>query len=255
MSVDTIIVNFRTKELALDATRSVIDEPETNRVILVDNGSGDDSAEWLRAHLQSTKATVISSEKNLGFGGGNNLGAEEAEADLLFLLNSDATIQPGGLASLIEAMNPAVGVAAPAIYLPSGELQDDAFGPFPTPGRLLTGRARRTSNSEHPDWVTGCAMLVRRREFVELGGFDEDLFMYFEDVDLCRRYADRGLRTVRAPAAKVIHLGGASRASTKAQKEQFRKSMDYYLEKHGFPATSRAVVKMARTLRAKIRGH
>lgn len=254
-SVDTVIVNFRTKELTLDAVKSVLDEPQTKSVIVVENGSEDDSAAWLAENLKDSRIKLLVSEKNLGFGGGNDLGAGSASAEFVFFLNSDATLEPGGLALMVERLNdPTVGVVGSAIYLPSGELQPNVFGLFPTPSRILSRRAASSSDSPEPDWVSGAAMMVRRAEFLDLKGFDERLFMYMEDVDLCKRYRDRGLRVVREPSAKVVHLGGGSKASSKAQKEQFRRSTDYYLEKHGFSASSRAAVKAVRALYGKVRG-
>jgi N-acetylglucosaminyl-diphospho-decaprenol L-rhamnosyltransferase len=256
-SVDTIIVNFRTKELTLDAARSVLSEPETSSVIVVDNGSGDGSREWLRAQLiDSDKANLIDAEENLGFGGGNNLGVRAASAEYVFLLNSDATLEPGGLAPLVRALeNPSVGVVAPAVVLANGyQFQLDAQGIFPTPGAILSRRAAMQVDSLEPDWVTGAAMMMRRTEFLDLGGFDEELFMYLEDVDLCKRYRDRGLVVARELSSKVIHLGGGSKESSKAQKEQFARSTDYYLKKHGFGPASRTAVKVLRAAYRLLRG-
>lgn len=254
-NVDTIIVNFRTKELTLDAARSVAGEPETGAVIVVENGSGDDSAAWLSSRLPDNAKLVVS-EKNLGFGGGNNLGVRNSSAEYIFLLNSDAFIESGALSRLVSRLSDqTVGAVAPAIYLPGGqELQTDVVGLFPTPSRILTRQTNCPIDTSEPDWVSGAAMMLRRSQFVELGGFDEELFMYLEDVDLCKRLRDRGLRVVREPSAKVIHLGGASRSSTKSQKEQFRSSTDYYLSKHGFNAASRATVRAVRAIYARLRG-
>jgi N-acetylglucosaminyl-diphospho-decaprenol L-rhamnosyltransferase len=255
-TVDAIIVNFRTKELTLDAARSVLSEPETNSVIVVENGSGDDSLEWLQTQLKDTKAKVINAERNLGFGGGNNKGIWAATADYVFLLNSDAFIERGALSALTKRLDdPSIGVVAPAVYLEDGEqLQTDSQGIFPTPAAIVSRKAAKPIDSIEPDWVTGAAMMMRRSELLELGGFDENLFMYLEDVDLCKRYRDLGLRVVRELSAKVIHLGGGSKESTKAQKEQFAKSTDYFLKKHGFGPASRTTVKALRAAYRLMRG-
>ncbi len=253
--VDTIIVNFRTKELTLGAVRSVVDEPETHQVIVVENGSEDDSADWLTDELRGTKAEVLVSTKNLGFGGGNNLGARAATSEFLFFLNSDATLRPGGLGKLPPRLsNPAVGVVGAGIDLPSGEPQPNVHGVFPTPARILSRAAAKSIGTGEPDWVSGAAMMVRRKDFLDLGGFDENLFMYLEDVDLCKRYADRGLKVVRETEATIVHVGGASAQTSKSQKEQFRRSTDYYLKKHGFDVASRAAVRVARALYSRVSG-
>lgn len=253
-TVDTVIVNFRTKELTLASANSVLGEPETNSVIVVENGSGDDSGAWLTAQLAGSKAKMTSSEKNLGFGGGNNFGVQEATADYIFLLNSDATIKPGALGVLIECLkDPQVGIAAPAIYVPDGSRQSDAVGIFPTPWAILSGKSKRPPTSSTADWVTGAAMMMRRTEFLELGGFDEEFFMYLEDVDLCKRYHDKGFQIRCAPAAEVVHLGGGSKSSSAAQKAQFSSSTDYYLRKHGFSWVSRTLLKAARAIYTAVR--
>jgi GT2 family glycosyltransferase len=254
-SVDTIIVNFRTKELTLAAVNSAIEEPETGKVIVVENNSDDYSYEWLDEHLPD-RAELVMSEENLGFGGGNNLGLEHATADHIFLLNSDATLDTGSLAPLIARLeDPTVGIVAPAIYVPPDRhLQPDVLGNFPTPSKILTRKTNTDLENLEPDWVSGCAMLLRRQEMLDLGGFDENLFMYLEDVDLCKRYREKGQRIVREMTAGVVHLGGASVTSTKQQKEQFRKSTDYYLGKHGASGLSRATVRAAQSIYAKLRG-
>lgn len=253
--VDTIIVNFRTPELTLEAVNSVLDEPETNQVIVVENGSGDDSAKLLKTRLPD-KTKLVVSEKNLGFGGGNNLGLQHATADYIFLLNSDATVDQGSLEPLVARLHDnTIGIVAPAIYVPPDRhLQPDVLGHFPTPSRILTRKTNTTLENLEPDWVSGCAMLLRREEMLDLGGFDENLFMYLEDVDLCKRYRNKGQRIVREQTAGVVHLGGASATSNSQQKAQFRKSTDYYLTKHGFSTLSRATVRTAQAIYAKLRG-
>jgi N-acetylglucosaminyl-diphospho-decaprenol L-rhamnosyltransferase len=252
--VDVVIVNFRTKELTLDAALSALAEPETNKVIVVENGSGDDSAAWLKANLTDPNTQILVSEKNLGFGGGNNLGVRGATAEFVFLLNSDATVLPGALALLAEKLkDPTIGIVAPAILMPNQELQPNVYGLFPTPARILSRKAANSPETNQPDWISGAAMMLRRQEFLDIGGFDENLFMYMEDVDLCKRYSDKGLRIEREPSAKIVHLGGASATTSKSQKEQFRKSTDYYLEKHGFSPASRATVRAVRSMVSRLR--
>lgn len=257
MSVDTIIVNFRTPDLTLKAVESVLHDPLTRSVIVVENGSGDNSAQILASKLTSPKIKLIISEKNLGFGGGNNLGAASATSKFIFLLNSDAYLSHGGLAPLVEAIKPQVGIAAPFVFQPrdgAQVLQDRNFGLFPTPARLLTGKLQSWTPETAAEWVSGVAFMMRRSDFLGLGGFDERIFMYLEDVDLCKRIVDQGKQIVRVAHTEVVHLGGSSAVSSATQKRQFRESTDYYLQKHGFGAAGRQAVKTVRAVRAKLRG-
>ena len=236
--VATIIVNFRTPELTLDAVRSVLGEPETAEVIVVENASGDDSERLLREGIGGgSRVEMIVAESNRGFGAGNNLGAHAATAPILFLLNSDAILHRGCLRLLVKALeeHPEVGVVAPRLLLGDGTEQQDAFGAFPTVGSILRNRLPDVQDPLHPDWVTGAAMAMRREEFLRLGGFDERIFMYGEDSKLCSDYARKGLGTLRVPEAVVTHLVGQSRTSSEAQRSQHLAGRDMLMRSRGTP--------------------
>lgn len=250
--VSTVIVNFRTPELTLDAVRSVLDEPETHEVIVVENGSGDDSWERL-GQFECPRVKRIRSERNLGFGGGNNLGAKAATGELLFLLNSDALLQPGALRLLSDALAPAIGVVAPRLVLPDGADQADAYGPFPTLSRILRG-VHYGGDPESPDWVSGAAMLLRREDFLKVGGFDERYFMYLEDTRLCWDLHRRGLRTRRVPAAHVTHLGGGSKLTKDAQIAQYLESRERFLRDSGTGPLGIAVNRLGLAAKSTLRG-
>jgi N-acetylglucosaminyl-diphospho-decaprenol L-rhamnosyltransferase len=249
-NVDVIIVNYRTKELTAAAVRSVLREPELARVLIVENTSGDDSADYLRDAFINQPVEILISAKNLGFGGANNFAATLSTAKYLFFLNSDAVLRPGGLDLLRTALeeHPKTGVVAPAVYIADGEtLQSDAQGAFPTPLSLMTRGSKKTITDLHPDWVSGVAFMVRREEFLDVGGFDPVLFMYYEDIDLCRRYRAAGFTILRELKAEVVHLGGASRQSSLKQKTQYFQSQDQYLRLAGYLSLSRLLVRIMRS--------
>lgn len=236
--VATIIVNFRTPKLTIDAVRSVLDEPETAQVIVVDNASGDDSEVTLRSGLpDDPRVELIVAGENRGFGAGNNLGARAATAPILFLLNSDALLHAGSMRLLVAALeeHPEVGIVAPRLLLQDGTEQSDAYGAFPTVLSIARNRLPAARDPLHPDWVTGAAMMMRRSEFLDLGGFDERIFMYGEDSKLCSDYARRGLGTIRVPEAKVTHLVGQSRTSSEAQRAQHLAGRDILMRSRGTP--------------------
>jgi len=182
-------------------------------------------------------------------------GVEGAEgAELLWVLNPDCDVQPGAFAALVETLDahPECAVAAPRLLNADGSVQASARGE-PNAWTGLFGRhslltkyfpsstaARRNLpardlvdsgvDSAAVDWVMAAAMLVRRKPFDEVGGFDERYFLYWEDADLCRRLRDRGWTTRYVPRAVVTHPGGASAAtdSALAIREFHRSAYRYY---------------------------
>ncbi len=255
-NVDTIIVNYKTPDLTIHAVKSVLAEPETASVIVVDNASGDGSAAKLTAEFANTPSVkIIASDKNLGFGGGNNLGAENATAEYIFLLNSDAFVRPGCLAALRKTLveNPNIGLVAPAVYLKeTGALQDATHGVFPTPANIFLRRNTVTTADLAPDWISGVAFLARREEFRKIGGFDLDYFMYYEDVDLCRRYHQSGYRMQREMSAEIVHALGQS-MNMAARRKAAYESQDVYLKKSGVGPFTRAMVSVCRTVFNRLR--
>ncbi len=190
---------------------------------LVDNASGDGSADMVAQ--QFPWATLIRSEKNIGFGGGNNLALRVASGDYIFLCNPDLTLFAGELEKWMEWMDehPLVGVSTPRVLNPDGSDQVSCYR-FP---QLLTPLLRRSALGRLPwarrhlhaytmaemdrekeqdvDWGFGAALLIRRDVLEKIGHFDERFFMYFEDADLCRRAWEAGSRVCYTPVAKVMH--------------------------------------------------
>jgi len=256
-SVAVVVVNYRTAELAAEAVRSVLPDPLVHEVVVVDNASGDGSVDTLRSAFPDLVVRIVASPTNLGFGRGANLGVSLSRAPFVFLLNSDAVVRPGALARLcrVLAEDAVVGVVAPAVYLADGRtLQADAYGSLPARNALLRmdvrKRGRRSGRADDaPGWVSGAAMMLRRDDFVALGGFDPAFTMYLEDVDLCRRLQTTGRRIVREPAAAVVHLGGRSSATRITRFDQFHRSKAVYLRKAGagpFQLRCAAALRLAR---------
>lgn len=252
-----LIVNFRTPVLSVQAVVSTLADPDVSEVIVVENGSGDGSAELLAAALPTDpRITLVTSPTNLGFGRANNLGAEQATSPFLFLLNSDAELRSGGigkLAAALEGEHPCSIVAPEVRTSPRDELQIDAAGRFPSAANVITGRVSRPSNPSSPDWVSGCAMLLRRDSFRDLGGFDPGFFMYLEDVHLCWKARQAG-GTIRIErSVKVTHLGGASyRSAVRTPKPEYARSHDLYLQKTGASYATRTLVRSIRAARDSV---
>jgi N-acetylglucosaminyl-diphospho-decaprenol L-rhamnosyltransferase len=260
-STVVVIVNYRTKELTRAAISSVLPEPEVDEVVVVDNGSGDGSAEYLRSAFAGEAVHVIESGTNRGFGPAVNLGVGAAHAPLLLILNSDATLRAGSLARLAQHLisDPAIGIVAPSVYEADGRtLQPGTYGRLPMRRDILlsSGWVRpRTDDPRYartPEWVSGVAMLVRRADFLAVGGFDPAFTMYLEDVDLCRRLREAGLSIRREPAAVVVHEGGRSWQSTRDQRRRFHDSKLRYFENLGVTRIELQCVRLAGLVRTSL---
>lgn len=196
------------------------------RVILVDNGSEDQSPDAIEERFPSVK--VIRNRANLGFAEGNNVGIRAAlrdGADHVLLLNNDTTVEPDFLRLLIEAMknDRAIGIASPKIMFFSERNRLWFAGGYylafiNKPSHRFYGQidAGQVKNPAETDWVSGCCMLIKREVFEKIGFLDDDYFLYNEDVDFCARAKEAGYTIVVVPAARIYHkfaasMGGSSR--------------------------------------------
>lgn len=246
-----IVLNYRTPDMTIDCLATLEGEMDgRTRVVVVDNASGDGSAERLEAAVAergwSAWATVLRSPVNGGFAAGNNLGIRSVDAAAYFLLNSDTLVRPGALRTLREVMDarPDAGLIAPGLLRASGE-PDDSFFRIPGPlselvrgantgpvTRLLGRHAVTLPPSEEPvepGWVGFAAVVVRREVIAQVGLLDEGYFMYFEDVDYCRRVRKAGWKILYWPAAKIVHLLGGSSQVTQ-QEKLHRRAPRYFYE-------------------------
>lgn len=193
-------------------------------VVLADNGSTDRVPEREAAARPDVRLLHLGS--NGGYGRAANAGAAGTSGEWLVVANPDIEWSPGSLDLLLEAGErwPRAGAIGPAILTPEGDLYPSARA-FPSLGRGIghalfgwwwptnpwTREYRRESGAptEGPTgWLSGSCLLLRRDAFDDVGGFDPTFFMYFEDLDLCRRLEAAGWERVHVPAAVVRHTGG-----------------------------------------------
>jgi hypothetical protein len=157
--------------------------------------------------------SVIANATARGFGANHNAAFRAARGDFFCVLNPDVRFDSDPFPALVGALADAkVGVAAPVVLSPGGAIEDSARK-YPTP--LSVAKKAFASRPQldyaigeapfSPDWVGGMFMLFRREAFERAGGFDERYFLYYEDVDLCRRLARLGYRVELVPAARVVH--------------------------------------------------
>jgi GT2 family glycosyltransferase len=215
--VTVIILNWNGRDDTLACLTSLKSlEYPAFEVVVVDNGSKDDSVTAIRSTFP--KVTLIEAKTNLGFVGGNNLGLEYAQkmgAEYALLLNNDTEVAPDFLQKLVEAVdgNPDVGVAGPmtfyydtpnVIWSAGGEVdwqhgRTHMFGLGETDNGQYDGSARQV------DFVTGCAFLIKMPVYIQAGGLDPRFFAYYEEVEWCVRIARAGYCTLFVPQAKVWH--------------------------------------------------
>ena len=146
-----------------------------------------------------------------GFGANHNAALLSASANWLCVLNPDLRIPKNPFPALVETMaDSTVGVCAPLVLSPSGEVESSARA-FPTPGgiwrKALLGAGAERGNDENarPDWLAGMFLFFRRDAFVAVGGFDERYFLYYEDVDICARLRLAGYRAGLCKQSNVVH--------------------------------------------------
>ena len=234
MQVSIIIPSFNTKGLLKKCLASIFKETHKVKfeVIVVDNASSDGSVEMVRKEFP--KVELIELDNNCGYGRANNLGVRQAKGDWLLLLNSDTKIVEGAIDGIFRAISqgkfpvddPVVGCK---LVYPDHSFQQSA-GYFPTLGRVIAmmlflddlpvlGQLFKSYQQSRPgfyraghevDWVTGAFLLVKRKLFNSAGGFDENYFMYGEEVDFCYRLKKKGARVFYTPQTKVVHLKGGS---------------------------------------------
>ena len=228
-----VIINYRTPDLTIGCLRSLAEElgAVDGRVVVVDNASGDGSAEkigdWLASSSIAERAKLICSRTNSGFSGGNNLGLASLNADFYLLLNSDTLLREGALAGLLEAAarHPGAGAIAPRLEDIDGTAQQSCFRYASPWSELLESASLRPVShllgrfevalpvSDTPitcDWASFACILLRREAADAAGPMDDGFFMYFEDADYCRRLAKAGYSTIYDPSAWVVHLRGGS---------------------------------------------
>ena len=226
--ISVVIVNYNLSQEILACLDSFDRHPsqEEFEIIVVDNQSSDDMLPVLRERLeQNTHCRLIPLNENRGFGTACNAGAEAANGEYLCFLNPDTEIKNDLLHDLRESQRETSADLIGPAYGPAKLLEYNA-GVFPSVvlealNVLLIGRylealymgIRRRFSRERPlpvDWVLGACLFLSRDRFRQLNGFDESFFLFFEEMDLCRRLKRQGGRVVFSPACELDHIGSVS---------------------------------------------
>lgn len=243
-SLAVSIINYRTADLTIAAVASVLDDlgPRPAEIVIVDNASGDGSAEAIEAWIAErgdARLRLVRSATNSGFSGGHNQGMAAAPgADFYLILNSDAVLRPGFFDAILAAAaaHPKAGLIAPRLEDEDTTVQVSCFRFASPASELLRGAAsgpvtkllaHRVVALEMPpdpaqiDWASFACILLRGETLRAIGPMDEGYFLYFEDAEYALRVRRAGWGVVYAPEARAVHYRGGSgpvKAMQKARK-------------------------------------
>jgi GT2 family glycosyltransferase len=236
MDVSVIIVAYNSASSINDCLKSVAEQQDVNREIMViDNASSDQSVNVVRT--SPAKPILIENRENVGFGRACNQGFAASKGRNIYLLNPDAQlIGPKALATLCRALSEhkGWGMAGSRVVSAAGEWKRPATT---YPDQLHVGK----DFSGLPGtiaWVVGASMMIRREVYSELGGFDPEFFLYSEETDFCLRLRERGYEIGLVEEASVRHIGGASESGCDPYDVWTRRSKGLHLfwQKHYPPA-------------------
>ena len=263
-----VIVNYRTPQLTLNCLAALAQELNTLsfKVVVVDNDSGDDSRTRISHGIHDAGwqswVSFLPLETNGGFSAGNNAAIRQAlqsdhPPEYVLLLNPDTVICPGAISPLVEYLEThhQVGLVGSRLEDPDGTPQDSAFR-FPSflnevdqgfrlglLSQLLQRQQIALTLSDQPcpaDWLAGASLMIRREIFETAGLLDESYFLYFEEVDFCRRAKLSGWECWYVPASRVVHLVGQSSGVTNTKRPPqrrptywFNSRRRYFLKHHG----------------------
>ncbi|MBT8263100.1 MAG: glycosyltransferase family 2 protein [Bacteroidia bacterium] len=251
VDVAVILINYNASDFTLKCITSVIEktkEAVSYEIIVTDNNSEIADYENLKKNFPTDpRCKLVRSNLNTGFGGGNMFGARLANARYLLFLNNDALLLNNCLEILTGFMdtNKSVGVSTAQNYDEHNRLVP-SFDHNKGLRRLLFGRGflqkanlkrypDRKLNYKNPikvDWVNGAFLFFRKDAFEEIGGFDPNVFLYWEEMDLCHRLKRKGYTTMLVPGAKILHYQGVSIGKSKEINKEAYRSYLYVIRKN-----------------------
>jgi len=259
MELSIIVLSYNTRNLTLACLESIASqykkelEEKKLEIIVVDNNSTDDSVASIKycvSHLRQgfggqASIRLIESKENVGFGSGCNVGAKESSGKYLLFLNSDTQVLDEGFLSMVGFMDKSKNVA-----ILGGKLENNDGSTQRSCGKfynlfnlllILLGFERlgflRSSPSkiQKVDWVSGACMMVRHDVFEKLTGFDEKLFMYVEDMEICFRAKKLGFLTYFYPDLKLMHKSLGSSNRTFAIINIYKGILHFYAKHKSYP--------------------
>jgi GT2 family glycosyltransferase len=260
LDVSVVVVSWNTRDILRDCLRSVFEQTRevSFKVIVIDNNSGDGSAEMVRTEFPAV--TLIANAENRGFAAACNQGMKVSLARYTLLLNPDTVILDDAISRCVRYadLHPDVGVVGCQVLENEDRITPTGFS-FPSPLNVflsLSGLSRAFPRSRFfgrpelswwdrhserdVDVVTGMFMLVRRAAIAQVGLMDEAYFVYSEEADWCYRFSQAGWRRVFTPSARIVHLDGGAKSTSQASKKMFvqlqKSTMIYHKKNLGLTA-------------------
>lgn len=245
--VSIVIVNYNGKAYLKECLQSLRDVEYTHiEILLVDNGSSDDSLAYVRRHFPSVK--IIECKENSGFAGGNNIGMKKARGAYILMLNNDTKVNKNFIGELVNVFehDKSIGAAQSKLLMMDDPALLDSVGAFQTPiGFLYHYGYAKKNTSTYEKSITlysakGACMMVRRdvleRILIDGDVFDKNYFAYFEETDLCHRIWLAGYKVVFVPTSIVLHkMGATSQQMDNAfvQFHSFKNRIHSYIKNYG----------------------
>ena len=253
IDVSIIFVNYKTKDLTINAINSVIDKTENleYEIFVVDNNSQDGSIDAIENVFPNIN--IIRNSVNAGFGAANNIAIKQARGKYIFCLNTDTLLINNAIKIMFDYMekeeNQNIGVCGGILVNREGK-PCVCGGNFPTLTDILWKFGIRNIfkksylnyktnlnsdeiyDTKNDIYITGADIFFRKSVLDQIGLFDEQFFMYFEETDLCKRIIDAKFDIKFIPEAKIIHLEGMSEKDSLQKKLRAKKSEMYYFKKH-----------------------
>lgn len=253
MDISIIFVNYKTKDLTINAINSVIEKTEgvEYEIFVVDNNSQDGSIEAIEHAFPNIN--IIKNSTNAGFGAANNLAIRQAKGKYILCLNTDTLLINNAIKIMFDFMekeeNQKVAVCG-GYLVDKDNLPCTCGGNLPNITEIIWKFGLRNIFKEYYKnysltlksdddkyikkigYITGADIVFRKIVLDKVGLFDENFFMYFEETDLCKRIKDVGYYIKYVPEAKIQHLEGQSSSNILTKKLMSKKSEFYYFQKH-----------------------
>lgn len=251
--IAVILINYNSSQLSIDCIKSIYEKTSNGinfQVIITDNCSEMEDFENLKSFCDNSNLphlTLLVNSANTGFGGGNMYGFNQANAKYLAFVNNDTLFLNDCLAILKKQLdiNNSIGIAGAQAYKEGNKFLI-SLDHFASPTREILGRGflelinpkkypKRKKKYNAPiqvNFIPGSFMFLRTKDFIDAGGFDKQIFLYYEETDLCLRLANINKYAYLIPEAEFIHYHGASTEKSLAIKKELKISLLYVMRKH-----------------------
>ena len=251
--IAVILINYNSSEYTAKCIESIIEKTSANldyQIIVVDNCSAAEDFAQLKTFMNkvaSPNIQFIRSNINTGFGAGNMIGVNNSNADFLAFVNNDSLFTNDCLSIITDAMNKdaGLGICGPLCFKEDGKLLP-TIDHFASPAKEIFGRKvlekinpklypnrnKMYESNQRAQFVSGSFMVVRTEDFNAVGGFDTNIFLYYEETDLCKRLQKINKYAYLVPEARFIHYHGISTPSSISIKTELKISFLYVIRKH-----------------------